>query len=79
MRTYSKAPSRCNSPLEIIDPRLVFLERAAARLRLFESADMDLTEAIAGLREAFEEIIGHRLLCPCVRLTAPLQQRRSAA
>jgi hypothetical protein len=41
---------------EILDPRLVFLERAAARLQLVNSADMTLDEAIAGLREALEQM-----------------------
>jgi hypothetical protein len=59
-----------------VDLRLVFLERAAARLLLVRSCDLDLTEAIAGLREALEDILGHRLLCPCVRLpTAPPKRR----
>jgi hypothetical protein len=46
------------------DLRLVFLERAAARLRLVKSADMTLDAAVAGLVEAVEDIIGRRLLCP---------------
>jgi hypothetical protein len=50
------------------DLRLVFLERAAARLRLVKSADMTLDDAVAGLVEAVEELIGRRLLCPCVTL-----------
>jgi hypothetical protein len=41
---------------EIPDPRLVFLERAAARLQLVNSADMTLDEAIEGLLEAIEEL-----------------------
>jgi hypothetical protein len=39
---------------EILDPRLVFLERAAARLQLVNSADMTLDEAIEGLLEAID-------------------------
>jgi hypothetical protein len=61
------------------DPRLVFLYRAAARLRLVESGEMDPTEAIAGLREAFEDIIGHRMLCPCVTLRRPAIPNRQRA
>jgi hypothetical protein len=53
------------------DLRLVFLERAAARLRLVCSGDMTLDDAVAGLVEAVEEIIGERLLCPCVTLRLP--------
>ena len=49
------------------DLRIVFLERAAARLRLFNSADMTIDEAIGGLIEPFEEIIGRRMLCDCAR------------
>ena len=48
------------------DLRIVFLERASARLRLVKSCDMELGEAIAGLVPAFEEIIGRRMLCDCV-------------
>jgi hypothetical protein len=62
-----------------VDPRIAFLERAAARLLPVRSCDLDLTEAIAGLREAFEDIIGHRLLCPCVTLRRPIPTRRRAA
>jgi hypothetical protein len=39
------------------DPRLVFLERAAARLTLVETGEMDLDEAISGLLPAFEELV----------------------
>jgi hypothetical protein len=55
----------------LADLRLVFLERAAARLRLVKSADMALDDAVAGLVEAVEDIIGRRLLCPCVTLRPP--------
>jgi len=41
---------------EIPDPRLVFLERAAARLQLFYSCDMTLDEAIEGLFEAIDQL-----------------------
>ena len=33
----------------VIDPRLVFLHRAHARLILFENGEMDLDEAVFGL------------------------------
>jgi hypothetical protein len=46
-----------NAPqAEILDPRLVFLERAAARLQLVNSADMSLDEAMEGLLEAFNKL-----------------------
>jgi hypothetical protein len=45
------------------DPRLIFLHRAAARLTLVYSADMTLEEAIGGLVEPFEELIGRQMLC----------------
>jgi hypothetical protein len=41
---------------EIPDPRLVLLERAAARLQLVNSADMSLDEAIEGLLEAIDRL-----------------------
>jgi hypothetical protein len=62
-----------------VDPRLAFLERASARLLLVRSHDLDLTEAVAGLREAFEDIVGRRLLCPCVTLRPAIPNRRRAA
>jgi hypothetical protein len=58
-----------------LDPRIAFLYRASARLTLVESGDMDLTEAVAGLREAFEDILGRQLLCPCVRLPSATPKR----
>jgi hypothetical protein len=45
----------CNSK---IDPRLCFLERASARLILFENGLMTLDEAVFGLLENY---------CPCSR------------
>lgn len=42
----------------IVDPRLVFLHRAHARLILFESRLLDLDEAVIGLLEDY---------CPCGR------------
>jgi len=39
------------------DPRLVFLERAAARLILVEACALDLEEAIEGLVHAFHSLI----------------------
>jgi hypothetical protein len=63
-------------PSAPVDRRYAFLVRASARLRLVENGDMDLTEAVAGLREAFEDILGHRLLCPCVRLPSAPPKRR---
>jgi hypothetical protein len=39
---------------------------------------MTLIEAVHGLIEPMEEIIGYRLLCPCVRLDyVPAKPRRS--
>jgi hypothetical protein len=43
---------------EIPDPRTVFLERAAALLRLFDSCDLTLDEAIDGLLDAVEQLRG---------------------
>jgi hypothetical protein len=40
------------------DPRLVFLGRAAALLRLFDSCDLTLDEAIDGLLDAVEQLHG---------------------
>ena len=47
------------------DLRVVFLERASARLRLVKSMDLGLDEAVAGLIEPLEDIIGRRQLCEC--------------
>jgi hypothetical protein len=47
------------------DPRLAFLHRAAARLHLAQSCDLELGEAVAGLVPALEDILGRRLLCSC--------------
>jgi hypothetical protein len=59
-----------NVPVKIIaarpDPGLVFLERAAARLVLVEAGEMEIKEAISGLVEPFEELVGP-LLCDCSR------------
>jgi hypothetical protein len=45
-----------------IDPRLCFLERASARLILFEAGLMSLDEAVIGLFEDY---------CPCSRERKP--------
>ncbi len=42
-----------------VDPRLVFLERASARLILVDAGEMELDEAFNGL-------VAH-LQCPCSR------------
>jgi hypothetical protein len=54
------------------DPRLVFLERARARLLLVRAGDMNLNEAVTGLidsidrRWLLESIVGRRhLKCGC--------------
>jgi hypothetical protein len=44
----------------LIDPRLAFLARAHARFILVESGAMDLEEAVDGLIEQFDEIVGPR-------------------
>jgi hypothetical protein len=49
-----------------LDPGLVFLERAAARLVLVEAGEMDIETAIIELIEPFEQLIGP-LLCDCSR------------
>ena len=46
----------------VVDPRLVFLHRAHARLILFESGEMDLDEAVFGLLKDH---------CPCSRDRKP--------
>jgi hypothetical protein len=68
-------PIGCATAVTPADPRLVFLERAAARLRLVKSCDVPLDDAVAGLVEAVEDIIGRRLLCPCVTLRPPERMR----
>jgi hypothetical protein len=47
----------------MIDPRLVFLERAAARLTLIEAGIMNLDEAFDGLLPAILNIVD----CRCCR------------
>jgi hypothetical protein len=51
----------------LVDPRLVFLERAAARLLLVKAGEMDLDEAIDGLVDAFDELTGRH--CTCAQQT----------
>ena len=51
----------------LVDPRLVFLERAAARLLLVEAGEIELDEAIDGLVDAFDEMTGRQ--CTCARET----------
>jgi hypothetical protein len=46
------------------DPGLVFLQHAAARLMLVEAGEMEIEEALVGLIEPFEELVGP-LLCDC--------------
>src|SRR5262249_61299602 len=43
---------------EPVDPSLVFLARAAARHALVEAGEQDLEEAIIGLIEPFEQLVG---------------------
>jgi hypothetical protein len=47
----------------MIDPRLVFLERASARLALIEAGVMNLDDAVAGLMPAILELTD----CRCYR------------
>jgi hypothetical protein len=55
-----------------LDPRYLFLVRAAARLQLVESYDMTLDEAINGLVDAMLfDFIG---LCPCELATGRRQR-----
>ena len=51
----------------LVDPRLVFLERAAARVLLVEAGEIDLDEAIDGLVDAFDELTGRQ--CTCAKET----------
>jgi hypothetical protein len=62
-----------------LDLRYAFLVRAAARLQLVDSCDLTLDQAVHDLVPAMEEIIGWRLVCPCVRLDAPRPKIRRAA
>ena len=48
------------------EPRLVFLRRAHARLILVEAGAMDIDDAIAGLIEPLERLVGPPL-CECSR------------
>jgi hypothetical protein len=52
-----------------VDPRLAFLQRAAARLLLVEAGEMEVETAIQGLIEPFEQLVGP-LLCDCTRETS---------
>jgi hypothetical protein len=47
-----------------VDSRLVFLARASARLSLVEAGEMAAEQAIDGLIEPFEELVGP--LCTCI-------------
>jgi hypothetical protein len=47
----------------MIDPRLVFLERAAARLALIEASAMNIEDAFAGLMPAILQIADCRCYC----------------
>lgn len=49
------------------DPRLVFLARAAARLHLVETGEMDIGEAFSGLVGCLQ--------CTCSRETVELWER----
>jgi len=55
--------------LAVIDPRLAFLARAAARHELVRLGELDIDDAIAGLIEPFEEMTGRLIIrnCPCNR------------
>jgi hypothetical protein len=46
------------------DPGLAFLQRAAARLVLVDAGEMEIEEALVGLIEPFEDLVGP-LLCDC--------------
>jgi hypothetical protein len=50
----------------MIDLREVFLERASARLLLYEAGAMTLDEAVNGLAPAFRHITG-LAACDCAR------------
>jgi hypothetical protein len=57
------APLTQTAGWSMIDPRLVFLERAAARLALLEAGAMNLEEAFDGLMPAVLQIAD----CRCYR------------
>jgi len=56
-----------DSSINLVDPRLVFLERASARLLLVEAGEMDLDKAIDGLIDALDELTGRH--CTCAKET----------
>jgi hypothetical protein len=65
-----------------LDSRLIFLERAAARLLLVDAGEMDLGEAIADLVDHFEEITSSRVdavVDEWERNYPPVSRRRRAA
>jgi hypothetical protein len=79
MNTYHfDGGRRVNAPANIPDatagpdPGLVFLYRAAARLRLVKAGAMTVDEAIDGLVDHFEELIGP---CDCVCETVDRWER----
>lgn len=53
-RDASPAP---NNHTDAIDPRLVFLARASARLIMVEIGEIDLSEAFDGLIEPFMALV----------------------
>jgi len=67
----------CRNPRPLANPGEVFLARAAARDRLFQSGDMDLDEAIDGLLDVLAQLRP----CPCQsesyrRMMAPAPRSR---
>jgi hypothetical protein len=69
------APVKIPDMIAEIDPGLVFLQLAAARLALVEAGEMTLDEAIDGLIEPFEELFGARL-CDCANDLVEEWERR---
>jgi hypothetical protein len=66
------------TPLTILnvgDLGLVFLHRAHARLLMVEAGQMHVTDAITGLIEPFEELVGP-LRCACTRDIVARWERR---
>ena len=63
-----------------LDPGLVFLVRAAARLTLVEACKMSVDEAIAGLIPAFEQLVDRPICeasgCPLQRHNHPRRRAR---
>jgi hypothetical protein len=59
-----------------LDPAIIFLEQAAARLTLVEADEMELDEAIIGLIDPFEELFGPIVCSRCRSAETARRQRQ---